>query len=228
MNNRRIIGYNTQTGEPIYENNNQGYPNNFKVNNYNSYQNNMNQVNVSNNNIKNNKKSSSSKIILVSLISGFAAILLILLIVIFIGTKQSTNSNVSRTVMIYMVGSDLESQNGLGTIDLEEIDYYKMDNQNINVLLIAGGSNDWYNDYIDKSETSIYELTGSGYVKVKSQNIQNMGNTAKKSQIVDEAELTYKYTVQSKKSNGTPPGVLRTDQGLIGIQMSGMNGNVMY
>lgn len=59
-------------------------------------------------------------------------------------------------------------------------------------------------------------------------NIQNMGNTAKKSQIVDEAELTYKYTVKSKKSNGTPPGVLRTDQGLIGIQMSGMNGNVMY
>ena len=192
MNNRRIIGYNTQTGEPIYENNNQGYPNNFKVNNYNSYQNNMNQVNVSNNNIKNNKKSSSSKIILVSLISGFAAILLILLIVIFIGTKQSTNSNVSRTVMIYMVGSDLESQNGLGTIDLEEIDYYKMDNQNVNVLLIAGGSNEWYNDYIDKSETSIYELTGSGYVKVKSQNIQNMGNPEVLSNFLNYVYSNYK------------------------------------
>ena len=157
MNNRKIVGYNTQTGEPIYEN--QGYTSNYNINNYNqnsynSYQNNMNQVNIQN---KNNKKNNASKIILVSLISAFAAILLILLIVIFTGNKSNSSNNVSRTVMIYMVGSDLESQNGLGTVDLEEIDYFKMDNQNVNVLLIAGGSNDWYNNYIDKNETSIYE-----------------------------------------------------------------------
>lgn len=192
MNNRKIVGYNTQTGEPIYEN--QGYTSNYNVNNYNqnsynSYQNNMNQVNIQN---KNNKKSNASKIILVSLISAFAAILLILLIVIFTGNKINSSSNVSRTVMIYMVGSDLESQNGLGTIDLEEIDYFKMDNQNVNVLLIAGGSNDWYNNYIDENETSIYELTGSGYVKVKSQNIQNMGSPEVLSNFLNYVYSNYK------------------------------------
>lgn len=79
--------------------------------------------------------------------------------------------------MIYMVGADLESDKGLGTVDLDGIDYEKMDNKNIKVVLIAGGSKEWKNNYIDSKETAIYELTKDGFKKVKNVSIKNMGDT---------------------------------------------------
>ena len=79
----------------------------------------------------------------------------------------------SRTIMIYMVGSNLESQAGLATADLNSIN--NISNQYTRVLLIAGGSRKWKNDYINSEETSIYELTNSGFKKVKDQPKQNMG-----------------------------------------------------
>ena len=53
------------------------------------------------------------------------------------------NSGVSRTVMIYMVGSNLESTNGLASSDLASI---KNKDSNTKVLLIAGGTNKWDNN----------------------------------------------------------------------------------
>ena len=89
--------------------------------------------------------------------------------------KISANKNVTRTIMIYMVGSNLESESQLGTADLDAINYYKLDNDNVKVVLIAGGSNKWHNDYIDGSTTAIYELKSTGFEKVKDDGLQNMG-----------------------------------------------------
>ena len=47
--------------------------------------------------------------------------------------------------MLYMVGANLESNNGLATEDLKGIKYSLMDNENLNVVLIAGGSKEWNN-----------------------------------------------------------------------------------
>ncbi len=47
---------------------------------------------------------------------------------------------------------------------------------NINVVMIAGGTNKWHNSYIDSTETSIYELTETGFEKRKQQKIKNMGS----------------------------------------------------
>ena len=108
-------------------------------------------------------------------------IIIILLLVIIISVvglllnNKKIKESFSRTVMIYMVGSDLETRNGLATVDLNGIDYEKTTENNVNVLLIAGGSKKWHNDYIDKSETSIYKLESNGFVKVKEQELQSMG-----------------------------------------------------
>ena len=85
-----------------------------------------------------------------------------------------TDAGVSRTIMIYMVGSDLESGSGLATADLNSI---KKSDNNTRVLVIAGGTKKWDNDYIDVDETSIYELTDSGFSKVKNQSKLNMGSS---------------------------------------------------
>lgn len=84
--------------------------------------------------------------------------------------------NVSRTVMIYMVGSNLESQNGLASDELAGISNPEQVAENgINVVLLAGGSKRWKNEAIEADETSIYELGKDGFVKIKEQEMQNMG-----------------------------------------------------
>lgn len=111
----------------------------------------------------------------VFVLGGIAFVATVFLFILFLILGR--DKNYSRTVMIYMVGSNLESENGLGTVDLDSIDYNRMDNENVNVVLIAGGSKEWDNNYIDENETSIYELTEEGYEKVKTQSIQNMGSS---------------------------------------------------
>ncbi len=81
-----------------------------------------------------------------------------------------------RTILIYMAGSDLETGKGIATADLSEIDYSKLESNNTKLVLLAGGTRKWENDYIDSSKTSIYELKESGYEIVKDQNKKNMGS----------------------------------------------------
>ena len=95
--------------------------------------------------------------------------LLVILIAVFLVNKKDIST---RTFMIYMVGSDLESKSSMGTYELNGIDPKLVDLENVNVVLIAGGSKKWGNDYIDVDETSIYQLTENGFTKVKQQQIK--------------------------------------------------------
>ena len=110
-----------------------------------------------NTNNKNNKHKKNKGILLLSLLAFIAIVVIIVVLIVLANKKDEFDGNYTRTIMIYMVGSNLETQSGLGTVDLESIDYNKMDNENINVVLIAGGTEEWDNDYIDPDETSIYE-----------------------------------------------------------------------
>lgn len=114
----------------------------------------------------------SKKIIVVFLV---VFIFLLGALVIGLGTFKK---NFSRTIMIYMVGADLESKSGLATVDLNSIDYNKIKSKDISVYLLAGGSSNWNNDFISKDETSIYKLSDKGFVKKKSQSLKNMGDAA--------------------------------------------------
>lgn len=211
-NNNRIIGYDPQTGQPIYENNNiQSQPmmNNTQPinNNQQTYSNVQPQTNnnqpvysnvqppINNNqqiysNVQPSIKNKKNNKLIISLIIVFIFIVLSIVGICYLVNNKLGNQD--RTIMIYMVGSNLESQSGLGTVDLNSIDYNKMDNENINVVLIAGGSEDWYNDYISKDETSIYELTSDGYKKVKTQSIKNMGDSQVFSEYLDYVYENYK------------------------------------
>lgn len=112
-------------------------------------------------------------------------IILLLLIIVFllilvIGKKYQNEDKLSsgtRTIMIYMAGSNLESNNAVGTASLNSIDYTKMDHDHVRVLLLAAGSTRWHNDFIKQDTTAIYELTSSGYKIVKDYNEQmDMGD----------------------------------------------------
>ena len=93
-------------------------------------------------NVNSVKKKNHLKISLYALIGILA--LLIGLIILFSFRKRDFST---RTFMIYMVGSDLESKGSMGTYELEGIDPKLVDLENINVVLIAGGSSKWGNNY---------------------------------------------------------------------------------
>ena len=82
----------------------------------------------------------------------------------------------TRTVMIYMVGSNLESDSAIATSDINSIKPEEVDLDNVNVLLYTGGTAKWHN-FVSNDENAIYQLTANGFEKVKTYSKQNMGSS---------------------------------------------------
>ncbi|MBQ9762488.1 MAG: hypothetical protein IJV82_05350 [Oscillospiraceae bacterium] len=80
-----------------------------------------------------------------------------------------------RTVMLYIVGSDLESDRCYATNDISEMLDAQIDSSEVEIVLCAGGAKTWNNDVISPSETSYYEVTEDSVIKVHQSGKENMG-----------------------------------------------------
>lgn len=191
--------YNNNYGN--FNQNNQNYNDNqnreYNPNYYNSYYEyqNTNRYNsyISGNNITSSPKKNNhwKKKITISVIIIFS-----ILICAIVGVKVYKDINKkNRTIMIYMVGSDLESVSKQGTFSIGDIEAKKIDLENTNVVMMAGGANVWHNDTIKADKIGIYELTNDGFVLKKSFPVENMGSSE-----VLEKFLDYSYdSYPSKK-----------------------------
>jgi len=61
------------------------------------------------------------------------------------------------TIMVYMCGTDLESRNGMGTADLQEMLNAQFGN-NINLLVYTGGCKGWKNNAVSSSTNQIWQV----------------------------------------------------------------------
>lgn len=61
------------------------------------------------------------------------------------------------TLMVYMCGTDLESQNGMGTADLKEMMKATI-GDNVNLIVYTGGCRQWRNNVISSSVNQIYQI----------------------------------------------------------------------
>lgn len=107
-------------------------------------------------------------ILLVILVIGTISFLTITFI--FGGPKKN------RTFMIYMVGSDLESNGSFGTYDLEDVVNANIDLDNNNVILMVGGSKEWHN-FVDADEIGLYRLEKDGFTKITDYPVSSMGSS---------------------------------------------------
>ena len=82
-----------------------------------------------------------------------------------------------RTIMIYIVGSDLESKYYSASSDIYEMMTSGADFENINLLLYTGGAKSWYKDNISSNENAIYKVEKNEIVKLESYPLQDMGNS---------------------------------------------------
>ena len=80
------------------------------------------------------------------------------------------------TIMIYMNGSDLESEFGAATEDLVEMLDSGLDSRNANVLILTGGAARWQNDAIPETECIIWQLADGFLDELDSMGRANMGN----------------------------------------------------
>jgi hypothetical protein len=79
------------------------------------------------------------------------------------------------TILIYMNGSDLESDFGAATDDLIEIIDSGLDSRNAHLVILTGGTKRWMNDAIPAGECVIWEFIDGHLYEVGSLGKVNMG-----------------------------------------------------
>ena len=77
-------------------------------------------------------------------------------------TKLKGKNKDSVTMMVYMLGTDLESQSGMATADLNEMLYAGLNNRNVNVIVQTGGCKRWRNSVISAGKTQRWSISGKG------------------------------------------------------------------
>ena len=80
------------------------------------------------------------------------------------------------TIMIYMNGSDLESEIGAATVDLIEILESGLRSENANVVILTGGANYWQNDIIPAEECVLWHVEDGELFEIKRIGLLNMGD----------------------------------------------------
>ena len=126
--------------------------------------------------------SSNSKkynILIVGLIIVIIIVLIGFIIAFFLLNQDEKKKleDKTRTIMMYIVGSDLESDAALATAELLEIEDANVDLSAYQIVVYMGGSNTYYNNYVNTGENAIFSLTEDGFVVEESFSSKNMGSS---------------------------------------------------
>ncbi len=114
---------------------------------------------------RNNKTKSNEKN--KKLILAFACIVLVIVsLFIFINKEKIFYSNNGkRTIMIYMIGSDLESKHFAASKDIDEILNSSIDYDDVNILIYTGGAKSWHNKEIPNNKHALFEIDNGVLIK---------------------------------------------------------------
>ena len=101
-----------------------------------------------------------------------------------VDTKRAYRTNIignnedKFTLMIYMCGSDLESEYGAASVDIREMLESNI-GENINILIETGGTSDWTNESISEERNQIYKIEDNELVLVKDDlGLRNMAESS--------------------------------------------------
>ncbi|MBE6046321.1 MAG: peptidase C11 [Clostridiales bacterium] len=88
-------------------------------------------------------------------------------------TKILGNGKDTATIMVYMCGTDLESNGGMGTYDLQEMLNANVSDK-VNLIVFTGGCKQWRNNVVSSSVNQIYKITNGKLACLE----RNAGNGA--------------------------------------------------
>ena len=75
------------------------------------------------------------------------------------------------TILVYMCGTDLESQNGMGTSDLKEMASAEI-GSSVNLIVYTGGCRSWRNNVVSSTTNQIYQIRDGKLICLE----KNLGN----------------------------------------------------
>lgn len=120
-------------------------------------------------------------------------LILISLTLIFINRDTLfSETNGKRTIMVYMIGSDLESEYLSASTDIEEMINSNADFNNINLLLYTGGAKNWHNEEIPEYKNAIFKVTSNGLLKLVEYPRKDMGDSTTLEEFLDYSYKNYK------------------------------------
>ena len=126
-----------------------------------------------NNQVKPVKKQGFSKGQKITII-GLLSVIIVFLVVLILMPSNPSNQK-KRTIMMYIVGSDLEAKGKIVTGELNAFDANKINTEENNILLYTGGTEKWHN-FISNAENGIYLFDDTGFNKLQAQEKKNMGS----------------------------------------------------
>ena len=101
------------------------------------------------------------------------------------------NSDDTATIMVYMCGTDLESQGGMATSDLQEMLYAEI-SDNVNIIVETGGAAKWQNNVISNRTNQRYHVTNEGLELLKTDlGKRSMVNPATLSDFIKYCKANY-------------------------------------
>ncbi len=90
-------------------------------------------------------------------------------------SKVSPKEKGATTVMIYMCGADLESENGLATMDLDEILSVNNQPDDVNIIVETGGAKSWKKSQIPTNKLARWEISKRQFIKKQELTYASMG-----------------------------------------------------
>ncbi len=96
----------------------------------------------------------------------------------------------SELMLVYMIGSNLESESGLASADIEEMQNSGFLSDNLKILICTGGTNYWWNDDIDPDEVAVYEVV-SGTEEINKLTVLNGDNMADAATLTEFLDFAY-------------------------------------
>lgn len=120
--------------------------------------------------------------------SGFASAA-VLIIAITLAIVLNIRGQ-DRTIMVYMIGSNLESEGAAASLDISEMKKANFDHEHTKVLVYTGGTKKWALDDISAEENAIFEIVDGSLVKVKSDKKSLMTDP---NNLIDFVNYAYEY-----------------------------------
>lgn len=137
--------------------------------------------------------------------------------------EEQGNASDTYTLMLYMCASDLESECGFATEDLNEI-MYGYTAGNLNVIVQTGGTAEWQNTVVADDRCQRYQVTEDGLELVDdSLGMQNMADSATLTDFIQYCSSNYAadhYGLVLWDHGGGVVGVYGYDENFGGDSMS--------
>lgn len=105
--------------------------------------------------------------------------------------NSGSGEKAKETLMVYMVGSNLESESGAATDDLQEMADSGYDEDSMNVIVCAGGASHWWNSSVSDGGPNVYKLKDRDLDHVYTMKSDNMGSADTVTEFMDYAYENY-------------------------------------